>query len=135
MLLVDTNIIAPLFVQSACSDAVKELCERDGIWRTEPLALIEFSNVLATYQRARYITEAAAQDCLVRAEAFLGPHFFSVTHEAALELALRHGTTTYDARFLALADQLGSRLVTEDVKLRTAAPALTQSLAEALARG
>jgi len=28
---------------------------------------------------------------------------------------------TYDARFLALADQLGRRLVTEDAKLRAAA--------------
>ena len=41
MLRVDTNIIAPLYVQNARSDAVKELCERDGIWRTEPLALID----------------------------------------------------------------------------------------------
>jgi predicted nucleic acid-binding protein len=42
--------------------------------------------------------------------------------------------TAYDARFLALAHRLGIRLVTQDAKLRSAAPALTQSLAEALAR-
>jgi predicted nucleic acid-binding protein len=48
-------------------------------------------------------------------------------------MAARHNISAYDARFLALADQLGLRLVTEDVRLRAAAPALTQSLAEALA--
>ena len=132
MLLVDTNIIAPLFVRSALSDAVQELHGRDGVWRTEPFALIEFSNVLANYERAGYVTKATAQECLGRAAAFLQPHFFPVTHAAALELALRHRTTAYDGRFLALADQLGSRLVTEDTRLRNAAPGLTQSLAEAL---
>src|SRR5712675_3753375 len=133
MILVDTNIIAPLYVRSARSDAVTELFTRDAVWRTEPLALIELSNVLITYERARYITAATARDCLSRAAAFLQPHFFRVSHQAAWEAALDYRVTAYDARFLALADQLGSRLVTEDARLRAAAPALTQSLAEALA--
>ena len=133
MLVIDTNIIAPLYVRSARSDAVRKLFAQDQIWRTEPLALIELSNVLITYQRARYITAASARECLNRATAFLQPNLFRVSHEAALDAALRYGTTAYDARFLALAQQLETRLVTEDSKLRTAAPKLTQSLAEALA--
>jgi predicted nucleic acid-binding protein len=48
-------------------------------------------------------------------------------------MAIRYRITAYDGRFLAVADQLGSRLVTEDTKLRAAAPALTQSLEEAIA--
>ena len=133
MLVVDTNIIAPLYVQSADTGAVAKLFAQDQIWRTEPIALIELSNVLITYERARYITAATARDCLDRAAAFLQPNLFRVSYQAALDAALRYGTTADDARFLALADQLGSRLVTEDVKLRAAAPALTQSLSEALA--
>ena len=133
MIVVDTNIIAPLYVRSARSDAVRELFARDAVWRTEPLALIELSNVLITYERARYITAATARDCLNRAAAFLQPQLFRVSHQAALDAALRYGTTAYDARFLALAQQLGQRLVTEDAKLRAAAPRLTQSLSQALA--
>src|SRR5438270_3567125 len=133
MLLVDTNIIAPLYVRSAGSQAVAKLFARDAVWRTEPLALIELSNVLIAYERARYITAATARDCLNRAAAFLQPHLFRVSHQAALDAALRFRTTAYDARFLALAQQLRMRLVTEDAKLRAVAPALTQSLAEALA--
>ena len=133
MIVVDTNIIAPLYVRSARSDAVTELFARDAVWRTEPLALIELSNVLFTYERARYITAATARDCLNRAAAFLQPQLFRVSHQAALDAALRYGTTAYDARFLALAQQLGRRLVTEDAKLRAAAPRLTRSLTEALA--
>jgi predicted nucleic acid-binding protein len=133
MLLVDTNIIAPLYVRSARSPAVAELFAHDPVWRTEPLALIELSNVLITYERARYITAVTARDCLKRAAAFLQPHLFRVSHQAALDAALRYGTTAYDARFLALAQELRMRLVTEDARLRAAAPALTQSLAGALA--
>jgi predicted nucleic acid-binding protein len=133
MLLVDTNVIAPLYVRSALSQTVAELFARDAVWRTEPLALIELSNVLVTYERARYITSATALDCLRRAAAFLQPHFFRVSHEAALDIALRYRVTAYDARLLTAAQQLGRPLVTEDARLRAAAPGLTQSLAEALA--
>ena len=133
MVLVDTNVIAPLYVRSARTEAVEELFARDAVWRTEPLALIELSSVLITYERSRYITAATARDCLNRAVAFLQPQLFRVSHQAALEAALDYRVTAYDARFLALADQLGSCLVTEDARLRAAAPALTQSLAEALA--
>jgi predicted nucleic acid-binding protein len=133
VLLVDTNVIAPLYVRSARSHSVAQLFVRDAVWRTEPLALIELSNVLLSYERARYITTASARDCLRRAAAFLQPHLFRVSHEAALDAALRYSVTAYDARFLAAAQQLGSRLVTEDAHLRAAAPRLTQSLAEALA--
>jgi len=133
VILVDTNVIAPLYVRSARSQAAAELFAHDAVWRTEPLALIELSNVLISYERSRYITAASARDCLNRAAAFLQPHFFRVSHQAALDIALRYRVTAYDARFLALADQLGRRLVTEDTRLRAAAPALTQSLAEALA--
>lgn len=132
MVIVDTNIIAPLYVWSARTDTVGELFAQDAVWRTEPLALIELSNVLITYERSRYITAATARDCLNRAAAFLQPHFFRVSHQAALEAALDYRVTAYDARFLALAQQVGARLITEDAKLRAAAPALTQSLAEAL---
>ena len=133
MILVDTNVIAPLYVRSARSQAVAELFARDSVWRTEPLALIELSNVLINYERARYLTAAMARECLNRAAALLQPHLFRVTHEAALDTALRYRVTAYDGRFLALAQQLGRPLVTEDAKLRAAAPALTQSLSEALA--
>lgn len=133
MLVVDTNIIAPLYVRSATTVAMEKLRAFDPVWRTEPFALVEFSNVLASYVRGRYLTIAAAQDCLAQAESFLQPHYRTVPHDAALDLATRYAVTGYDARFLALAEHLGTRLVTEDAKLRKAAPGLTRSVAEVMA--
>jgi predicted nucleic acid-binding protein len=133
MLVVDTNIIAPFYIRGADTERVLELHRSDSLWRTDPLALIEFSNVLATYQRSRYLTTSEARTCLIEAERFLRPHYVHLTQETALTIAIRYGVTTYDARFLAVALHLNTKLVTEDKRLRAAAPALTQSLAEALA--
>lgn len=131
MIVVDTNVIFPLFIHSAESAAVVALWEKDNIWRTEPFALVEFSNVLATYQRAKFLTASEAAQHLEMAASFLGPHLFPVSHQDALEMALRYGVTAYDARFLTVAEKLSVKLVTEDARLRAAAPNLTQSLAEA----
>jgi predicted nucleic acid-binding protein len=105
MLVVDTSVIVPLYVRAAGTDAVRTLRQRDTIWRTDPFALIEFTNVLATYERAGYLTKAMAKECLAQAQTFLRPHYFTVTHETALELAIHHRLTAYDGRFLAVGQQ------------------------------
>ncbi|KAF5406629.1 MAG: PIN domain protein [Candidatus Udaeobacter sp.] len=132
MVAVDTNIVVALFIRGRFSDDALKLQRKDSVWRTEPFALVEFSNVFATYQRARYLSKAAALERLQLAEEFLSPNYLRVSNQSALELALQYRVSAYDARFLAVADQLRFRLITEDIQLRTAAPALTQSLKEAL---
>jgi predicted nucleic acid-binding protein len=132
MIVVDTNIIAALFLDGRFTAAAKSLFKRDPEWCTEPFALIEFGNVLATYERAGLASRADARRYLSAAEAFLAPHLHTVKREDALDLAFVHRTTLYDAHFLAVAAARGTRLITEDAKLRAAAPKLTRSLDEAL---
>jgi len=132
MLPVDTNIIFPLFVRSARTEDAKMLRELDPVWTTDPFALIEFSNILVTYERSKLISLADALKYLGAARDFLAPNFFPISHEAAIEFAVRFGVTAYDARFLAVADAADTPLVTEDTRLRKAAPTLTQSIDEAL---
>jgi predicted nucleic acid-binding protein len=132
MIVVDTNIIASLFLEGRFTSSAKALLKHDPAWCTEPLALIEFGNALATYERADLASRADAKRYLSAAEAFLAPHLHAVARAAALDLAFIHRTTIYDAHFLAVADACGKRLITEDAKLRAAAPALTQSLDHAL---
>jgi predicted nucleic acid-binding protein len=132
MVAVDTNIVVALFIRGRFSNDALKLQRKDSVWRTEPFAVVEFSNVLATYQRGRYLSKAVALERLQLAEEFLSPNYVRVSNQSALELALQYRVSAYDARLLAVADQLRLRLITEDIQLRTAAPALTQSLKEAL---
>jgi predicted nucleic acid-binding protein len=55
-----------------------------------------------------------------------------IDHLQVLRIARQFSVPAYDAHFLAAAEGLGEKLITEDRKLRAAAPALTRSLAEAL---
>lgn len=132
MVVVDTNILAYLLIQGDRTADAQALFTRDAEWRSEGFILIEFSNILATYQRSGALSQAAAETILATAEQVV-TGLVNLPHARALKLAAEFGVSAYDARFLGAAQNLGGRLVTEDARLRTAAPALTRSLAEALA--
>ncbi len=132
MIAADTNVIFPLFVRGARTDAATKLYELDPIWLTEPFALIEFSNILSTYSRSGLVSREKALEYLELAQDFLVPNLISIPNSKALEMAIDYGVTAYDARFLAVAQRTGQLLVTEDTRLRRAAPKLTQSMDEAL---
>ena len=133
MVLVDTNVVVALWVQSDRTDRARRLLERDPDRRTESFALIEFANVMSTYVRNGLAVESQALLRLEEAERFLGPGMVLASHRSSLSAAVAHGVAVYDARFLVVASELGVRLVSEDLKLRRAAPELTQSLDQALA--
>jgi predicted nucleic acid-binding protein len=133
MFIVDTNVVAYLLIHGDHTTAAQKLHGRDPDWRSEAFLLVEFSNVLASSVATKRMTLKLAQDFLAKATGLFDRKLARVAHPLVLAIAARHRISAYDARFLALADQLGRRLVTEDIRLRAAAPKLTQSLAEALA--
>ena len=131
MLLVDTNVLAYL-LQGEQTASAQELRRRDADWRSEALILVEFSNVLASNMVIRGLRRDVAQAQLSHAVNLLQNKLARVSHADALAVAAQVGTTAYDARFLTLANQTGLKLITDDRKLRKAAPALTQSITDAL---
>lgn len=133
MIVVDTNILVPLFISGPSYGKALELLHRDPTWSTEPFALVELANVLSTYQRANLLSAQACHRHLEEAEYFLAPFLRSISLKQALEFAMRYRVTLHDAQFLAVAISFDKKLITEDVKLRNAVPELTQSLDEALA--
>jgi len=133
VILIDTNIIAYLLIEGDYTEAARELRRRDPDWRSEAFLMVEFTNVLAASVAANRMNLALAQLFLVEASSLLNGKLARVAHAPVLATAVQYRVSAYDARFLALAQQLSSRLITEDAKLRAAAPSLTQSLAEALA--
>lgn len=132
MVLVDTNIIAYLMIRGDRTAAAQQLYERDSDWCSEAFVMVEFSNVIATYVRTRALSQAQGTKLLAESQAHLST-LHSVVNTQALESAMQFGISAYDARFISLAKQLKMKLITEDVKLRVAVPALTMSLDDALA--
>jgi predicted nucleic acid-binding protein len=131
MVVVDTNVLAYLLIQGDRTQQAQALYTHDPDWRSEGFVLVELCNMLATYVRTARLELAAARQLLATAERTL-TGVVNLPHSRALELAAELGVSAYDARFLGAAQVLGTRLVTEDVKLQQAAPALTHSLATAI---
>jgi len=131
MLVVDTNILAYLLIAGDRTKEAQSLYERDANWQSEAFLLIEFTNILATYQRTGGLSSNQSESLLNEAEARMH-NLITIPHITALRTAQRFGVSAYDARFLAAAEKFGAKLVTEDAKLRIAAPSLTQSLSDAL---
>jgi predicted nucleic acid-binding protein len=96
--------------------------------------LVEFSNILATYQRLGELDANQAESLMNEAERRL-TGLIHLPRITALRTAQQYRISAYNARFVATAEKLGAKLVTEDTKLRKAAPSLTLSFAEALANG
>jgi predicted nucleic acid-binding protein len=134
MVVVDTNILAYLLIEGDRTRDAHALYSKDADWKSEAFVLIEFSNILATYLRNGALSRRQAQALLVEAEKRVHV-LLNLPHVHALRVAEQFTVSAYDARFLGAAQSFGARLVTEDARLRTAAPALTISLADALVSG
>ena len=132
MVVVDTNILAYLLIKGDRTRDAQALFARDAGWKSEAFVLIEFSNILATYLRAKSLTQIQAYALLDEAEKRM-TGLINLPHGRALLVAEQFAVSVYDARFLGAAQTLKARLVTEDIRLRQAAPALTISLSDALA--
>lgn len=131
MVVIDTNILAYLMIEGDRTSAAQELHARDPDWRSESFVLVEFSNILATYVRMKAMAREVGARLLAQAQTFV-PGMTNVLHAQALETAVQFQISAYDARFITLARQMRLKLVTEDAKLRAAAPDWTVSLADAL---
>lgn len=132
MVIIDTNVLAYLLLIGNRTEEAQALRARDADWRSDYFVLVEFTNVLVTCIRTRGLPLERAAGLQSEAEELLGDGLQFAPHADALMLASRYAVSAYDARFLAVAQRLDAKLVTEDAKLRAAAPALTMSLAEAL---
>ncbi len=130
MVVIDTNVLAYLLIDGDHTAKAQQLYRKDAEWTSEAFVFVEFSNILATYERLGELAPDEADRLLNEAEARVRGAA-NVPAIVALDFARRYSVSAYDARFLAAAESLGGKLVTEDAKLRSAAPALTQSLAEA----
>lgn len=117
MIVVDTNIVAYLYLPGDRTEHAEALLEKEPDWAVPILWRSEFRNILAGYIRRKAIT--FDQACLLQreAESLLAGAEFEVDSTAVLELVRDSQCSAYDCEFVALANQLGTPLVTADRKL------------------
>lgn len=129
MIVVDSNVVAYLYLPSEHSARAEALLERDPDWAAPVLWRSEFRNILAGYLRREAISFEQAVSLQREAEDLLAGAEFDVESRAVLELVRESGCSAYDCEFVALAKHLRVRLVTMDTKVLKAFPKVALALA------
>ena len=128
MIVVDTNVIAYLYLPSEHTGRAEALLALEPEWVLPVLWRSEFRNLLAGHLRRGTLTLPEARAILAEAEALVDGCEYDVASDRVLALVHISTCSAYDCEFVALAQQLGVRLVTADAKLRRAFPDLTEPL-------
>lgn len=114
MIVVDTNVIAYLFLRGEHSAAVDRLLRVDSDWVAPRLWLDEFLNVLTISERAGVINSVTSNQILQEACELMEGRDYDVNSERVLATARRTGCSAYDSQYVCLAEDLGVRLYTFD---------------------
>jgi predicted nucleic acid-binding protein len=128
MIVVDSNVVAYLYLPSEFTADAEKLLKKDAEWAAPLLWRSELRNILALYMRKKLLDFERAFQIQREAEALLGEHEYDVDSFEVLTLARDSGCTAYDCEFVALAKRLGVRLVTADAALHKAFPEVAVAL-------
>jgi predicted nucleic acid-binding protein len=122
VIVVDSNVVAYLYLPGDYTAAAEALLQQDPDWAAPILWRSEFRNILAGYLRRQTLT--FDQTCALAREAqdLLAESEFEVDSRSVLELVRESDCSAYDCEFVALAIQLDKKLVTVDKKLLKAFP-------------
>ena len=128
MIVVDTNVIVYLCLNSQRTSQAQAVRENDSDWTAPPLWRSEFGNVLALNMRVGLLNREGALEAWHKAEGLMSGSEFHSSVEMVLDLAARSGCSAYDCEFVALAKEFGIRLVTADRQVLAAFPETAVSL-------
>jgi predicted nucleic acid-binding protein len=122
MIVVDSNVLAYLYLPGEFTVFAETLLEHDPEWAAPILWRSEFRNILAGYMRRGALTFEQACTIQREAESLLSGLEFEVDSLGVLELVRDSDCSAYDCEFVVLAVQLETKLATMDKKLLRAFP-------------
>ena len=128
MIVVDTNVLAYLYLPGEHSAFAESLLEREPEWAAPLLWRSEFRNILTGYLRRGALTFEKTCAIQREAESLLAGAEFEVDSLSVFELVRDSDCSAYDCEFIALAARLQTKLVTMDKKLLRAFPKRTVAL-------
>ena len=112
MIVVDTNILAYLYLPGDFTQQAEALLAQDSDWVAPTLWRSEFRNILAGFMRRGTLTFDQAYAIQREAEALLSGREYEMDSYDVLALVRKSDCSAYDCKFVALAVRLGVRLVT-----------------------
>lgn len=122
MIVVDSNIIAYLYGTNPFVSQAASLLEADAEWVAPVLWRSELRNALAGILRRCQMSIEDAREMQSEAEEQMRAGEYQVDSALVLDLVARSDCSAYDCEYVALAKQLGVKLVTMDRRVLRAFP-------------
>jgi len=123
VIVVDTNIMAYLYLPGEFTARAEALLGSDPEWAAPVLWRSEFRNILAGYLRRGSLSFDQANSLQREAQDLLRDAEFEVDSTEVLALVRDSDCSAHDCEFMAVAAKLDVVLVTMDAKLLRAFPA------------
>jgi len=117
MIVVDTNVIASMWVPNDMDEWVYKVLKKDDDWVAPLLWRSEFRNVLSIYLRKDILEFSVVLQAIEEAEQLMDANEFEVNSTQVMSLVSNSSCSAYDCEFIALADDLNVPLVTFDKKI------------------
>ncbi|SNR98136.1 Predicted nucleic acid-binding protein, contains PIN domain [Methylobacillus rhizosphaerae] len=128
MIVVDSNVLAYLYLPGEFTEAAERLLQREQEWAAPLLWRSEFRNILAGYLRRGMLTFEQVSSLRTEAESLMRGFEFQIHSHDVLELVRDSECSAYDCEFVALAQRLDTKLVTMDKKVLKAFPEVATAL-------
>ncbi len=128
MIVVDTNIIVSAILRSENTHLAEKALHKDSEWYAPVLWRSEFQNVLAIRLRQNLISKEDALASMGQALRLMQINELFDNPIRVLELTTASTCTAYDCEFVALAQELGAKLVTLDRQILEQFPKTALSL-------
>jgi predicted nucleic acid-binding protein len=128
MIVVESTIIAYLYLQGEHTAQAEKVLQKDSEWMAPPLWRSEFRNVLAFYLRQENLSLDDARAIIQEAELLLQGREYGVSSIRVLDLVAASRCSSYDCEFVVLAQDLDVPLVTADKKALVTFPETAVSL-------
>ncbi len=132
MIVVDTNIIGYLYLNSERTEQVERVLLKDPCWVAPNLWRSEFRSVLALYIRKELISLKEAKEMMKEAGLLMHDREYEAASHQVLNLVAASTLSAYDCEFVALAKDLKIKLVTVDKKILDQFPKYSISIEEYL---
>ena len=117
MIVSDSNLIASCVLESAATESARHLRTRDGEWYVPRLWRYEVMNIFSTMIKVRGMNPTMADSIFSALVTTLRPFERDPMPQDVFALVEEHGISGYDAQFVALAQELGCTLYTQDKEL------------------
>ena len=128
MIVVDTNIIAYLYITGEKSLQAEQLLSFDAHWNAPILWRSEFRNVLGLYLRQGILSLHDILIIIQQAEKLLEDNEYKISSAHIMQLVHSSHCSAYDCEFVALAQSLDIPLITSDKKILREFPTVAKSL-------